>query len=127
MPSIKAPKNSKMVAASSQVSATFTPRVNEEINNKLNQFIADNPKLVQVVKNMPREYLERKYFLHKMQQKNRREAYTNKVAEWINASKQRDLKEAFEQIVKNLPESARQRELISEVKQYIKKAGIKLG
>ena len=127
MPSIKAPKNSKMVAANSQVSATFTPRVNEEINNKLDQFITDNPKLVQVVKNMPREYLERKYFLHKMQQKNRREAYTNKVAEWINAPQQRDLKAAFEQIVKTQPENARQRELIREVKQYVKKVGIKLG
>ena len=126
MPSIKAPKNSKMVAANSKVSTTFTPRVNEEINNKLNQFIADNPKLVQVVKNMSREYLERKYFLHKMQQKNRREDYTNKVAEWINAPKQRDLKEALEQIVKNLPEEVRQKGLIREVKQYVRKDGIKV-
>ena len=131
MPTLKGPENSKLnkrAAASSKVSATpFTPRVNEEIDNKLNQFIKDNPKLTETVKQMPKEYLERKYLLGKMQQQTRREAYTAKVAEWINAPEQRDLKEAFEQIVKQLPEKTRQTALIKETKQYIRKAGIKLG
>ena len=130
MPILKGPENSKLkrTAASSKVSTTpFAPRVNEEIDNKLNQFIKDNPKLTETVKQMPKEYLERKYLLGKMQQQSRREAYTAKVSEWINAPEQRDLKEAFEQIVKQLPEKNRQAELIKETKQYIRKAGIKLG
>lgn len=128
MPKLKGPENSKLkqVATSPKISATFTPRINEEVDNKLNHFIKDNPKLTEIVKQMPREYLERKYLLHKMQQKNRREAYTNKVAEWINLPQQHDLKEAFGQIVKNLPEKERQTQLIKEVKQYVRKAGIKL-
>lgn len=129
MPKLKGPENSKLkqVAASPTISATtFTPRINEDINLKLNHFITLNPKLVKTVKSMPREYLERKYLLGKMQQKNRREAYTNKVAEWINLPQQHDLKEAFGQIVKNLPEKERQTQLIKEVKQYVRKAGIKL-
>jgi hypothetical protein len=130
MPKLKGPENSKLkqVAASPKVSATtFTPRINEEIDNKLNQFIKDNPKLTDTVQQMPREYLERKYLLGKMQQQNKREAYTAKVGEWINAPEQQALKGAFQHIVKELPEKVRQSELVKEAKQYIRKAGIKLG
>ena len=128
MPTIKGPENSKLkrTAASSKISATFTPRINEEINNKLNSFMEANPKLTKTVQKMPREYLERKYLLNKMQQQNRRAAYTAKVTEWINAPEQQALKDAFEHIFKELPEKARQTELVQQTKQYIRKAGIKL-
>lgn len=122
MPTLKGPKNSKLNAANSN----FTPRINEEIDNKLNQFIKDNPKLTETVQQMPRDYLERKYLLGKMQQQNKREAYTAKVSEWLNAPEQQALKGALEHIVKEMPEKVRQTELVKEAKQYIRKARIKL-
>lgn len=101
---------------------------NPIIDEQLNQFIKNNEKLVNYTKALPREELERKYLLTKMNSEKQREGYDKKVNEFINRPKNAALKESLS---KNLSsdikdESDRHRAILKEAKQEIRKQGIKM-
>jgi hypothetical protein len=54
------------------------------IDDQLNEYIKNNEKLVAYTKALPREELERKYLLTKMNAEKQREDYDKKVTEFIN-------------------------------------------
>ncbi|MEY2905964.1 MAG: hypothetical protein RLZZ408_435, partial [Verrucomicrobiota bacterium] len=57
-------------------------KINPEINTRLEAFMKSEPGLVEFVKQLPREQLERKFLLRKMQDQQQREGYTEKVKVW---------------------------------------------
>lgn len=67
---------------------------NPEIDAKINKFIAENPNLVRSIQEMPRERLERKYFLIRAEQIESRIGYREKVAAWLDDNP--DVKERLE-------------------------------
>ncbi len=100
---------------------------NPIIDEQLNEFIRNNERLVNYVKELPREELERKYLLTKMNAEKQREGYDKKVTEFINRPENAELKES---LTKSLPqgisESEQNRALLKEAKQEIRKQGIKM-
>jgi hypothetical protein len=69
-------------------------RFNPEINTRLEAFMKAEPGLVQFVKELPREQLERKFLLRKMHEEQRRQAYDAKVKTWLEKPEQADLVKA---------------------------------
>ncbi len=101
---------------------------NPEIDAQLNQFIANNDRLVNYVKALPREEVERKYLLFKMKDEMHKKSYEKKVTEYMNLPENTAFKES---LVKNLSldikdEATRQRALLKEEKIQIHKQGIKM-
>ena len=58
-------------------------KINPEINAKLDSFMKEEPGLVDYVKELPREQLERKFLLRKMQDRDQKEGYSAKVKAWL--------------------------------------------
>jgi hypothetical protein len=100
---------------------------NPIIDQQLNEFIENNQKLANYVKELPREELERKYLLSKMREEKQREGYDKKVSEFISRPEHAAFRQA---LTKNLPqglsESEQRRALLKEAKQEIRKQGIKM-
>ncbi len=66
-------------------------RFNPEVNTRLEAFMKAEPGLVQFVKELPREQLERKFLLRKMHDEQRRQGYDAKVKTWLEKPEQADL------------------------------------
>ena len=66
-------------------------KFNPEVNTRLEAFIKAEPGLVQFVKELPRELLERKFLLRKMQDQQRKQGYDAKVKSWLEKPEQADL------------------------------------
>jgi len=101
---------------------------NPEIDEQLNAFIKDNDRLVNYVKELPREELERKYLLSKMKEETYKKAYEQKVTDFINRPDNAEFKES---LMKSLSsdiqdDATRQRALLKEAKIQIHKQGIKM-
>jgi len=62
-------------------------KINPEINAKLEAFMRSEPGLVDFVKQIPREQLERKFLLRKMQDQQQKEGYTAKVKAWLEEAR----------------------------------------
>jgi hypothetical protein len=58
-------------------------KFNPEVDTRLEAFMKAEPDLVQFVKELPREQLERKFLLRKMQDRDQRQNYTAKVKAWL--------------------------------------------
>ena len=102
-------------------------RVNPEINAKLEAFMKAEPDLVNYVKDLPREQLERKYLLRKMQDQDQRQSYDTKVKNWLNRPEQTDLLNSFKATINpNIKPATQERVLVSQAKNYIRNSGIKL-
>lgn len=63
-------------------------KINPEINAKLDSFMKEEPGLVEYVKDLPREQLERKFLLRKMQDRDQKEGYSAKVKAWLDKPEQ---------------------------------------
>ncbi|MDR2982783.1 MAG: hypothetical protein LBV12_11115 [Puniceicoccales bacterium] len=59
------------------------PRVNPEIDARLNQFIKDNPKLYEYYCEMSKEQLVRKQMLSKMNQSDYAQRQNEEVKNWL--------------------------------------------
>jgi hypothetical protein len=66
-------------------------KFNPEVNTRLEAFMKAEPGLVQFVKELPREQLERKFLLRKMRERDQRQSYAAKVKAWLEKAEQAEL------------------------------------
>lgn len=103
-------------------------KTNPEVESKLNAFMKAEPDLVQYVKDLPREQLERKFLLRKLKDQEQREGYTTKVKGWLEKPEQTDLLKSLRATVSpNMKPEQQERAVLTQAKNYIRNSGIKLG
>lgn len=102
-------------------------KINPEINTKLEAFMEGNPDLVKYVKDLPREQLERKFLLRKMQDEEQRQGYTAKVRAWLAKPEQADLVKSMKSTISlNMKPERQESVLITQAKNHIRNNGIKI-
>src|SRR6476659_5047832 len=70
-------------------------KINPEVNTQLEAFMKAEPALVQFVKELPREQLERKFLLRKMRDQQQKHGYDAKVKAWLEKPEQAELAESL--------------------------------
>jgi len=99
------------------------PRVNPEIDAKLDKFIQENPDLHGYYNELSKEQLIRKLMLAKMRKSdytlNRNEALTA----WVNEHP--DVKTRIEDRIKNVPEANRPRAFLQAARTEVMKEGMR--
>ena len=84
------------------------------------------PGLVQFVKELPREQLERKFLLRKMQDQQRKQGYDAKVKAWLERPEQAELVQSLKATISPEMKPERQAQmLVNQAKNYIRNTGIK--
>ncbi len=102
-------------------------KFNPEVNTRLDAFMKAEPGLVQFVKDLPREQLERKFLLRKMQDHERKQGYDAKVKTWLEKSEQVDLVKSLKAAISpELKPEAKAAALVKQAKNYIRNIGIRL-
>lgn len=86
-------------------------RDNPEINAKIDDYIARNPKRWEYVQSMPRERLERAVILSDVQKNDRQQKMADGVMKKLE--KDPELKKTYENLVSHLPEGEREKAIIS--------------
>jgi len=103
-------------------------KINPEVNAKLDSFMQGNPDLVQYVKDLPREQLERKFLLRKMKDEEQKQGYTAKVKGWLEKPEQADLVQSIKSTISpNMKPERQEQALVTAAKNHIRNNGIKLG
>jgi len=103
-------------------------KINPEVNTRLETFMKAEPGLVQFVKELPRELLERKFLFRKMQEQEQKQDYTAKVKAWLEKPEQTDLVKSIKATVNlNMKPETQQQAVLTQAKNYIRNTGIKLG
>jgi hypothetical protein len=103
-------------------------KINPEINAKLDAFMKAEPDLVQYVKDLPREQLERKFLLRKMKDQEQKEGYSAKVKAWLAKPEQADLVKSIKATISpNMKPERQEQVVITQAKNFIRNQGIKLG
>jgi hypothetical protein len=103
-------------------------KINPEVDSRLNAFMKANPDLLQWVKELPREQLERKFMLRKMQDQEQRQTYDVKVKGWLEKPEQADLLKSLRATVSpNMKPEQQERAVLTQAKNYIRNTKIKLG
>ncbi|MGC1479017.1 MAG: hypothetical protein WA771_00825 [Chthoniobacterales bacterium] len=103
-------------------------KINPEINEKLEAFMKAEPDLVKYTQELPREHLERKFLLRKMQDAEQRQGYTAKVKDWLQKPKQADLVKSLKATISpNMQPDRQENVLVTQAKNYIRNNKIKLG
>ncbi len=103
-------------------------KINPEVNAKLDAFMKAEPDLVQYVKDLPREQLERKFLLRKMKDEEQKQGYTNKVKAWLAKPEQADLVQSMKSTISpNMSPERQEQALVIGAKNHIRNSGIKLG
>ena len=87
------------------------PRVNPEIDAKLNQFIQENPDLFGYYQQLPKEHLIRKLMLGKMQRSETTQRRNHEIEEWVEQHP--EIKSKVEERIRNVPEANRQRAFLN--------------
>jgi TnpA family transposase len=83
--------------------------------------------LSRIVKELPREQLERKFLLRKMQDHERKQGYDAKVKAWLEKPEQAELvKSVRATIGPNMKPEKEAQTLVNQAKNYIRNTGIKL-
>ena len=101
-------------------------RFNPEVNLQLEAFMKAEPGLVQFVKELPREQLERKFLLRKMRDQQQKHSYDAKVKAWLEKPEQVDLVKSIKATIRhNIEPEKQQQILVSYAKNYIRSAGIR--
>ena len=103
-------------------------KINPEVDTKLNAFMKTNPDLVQYVKELPRDQLERKFLLRKMKDEEQRQGYDVKVKGWLEKPEQADLLKSLRATVSpNMKPEQQERAVLTQAKNYVRNNKIKLG
>lgn len=103
-------------------------KINPEVNAKLDAFMKANPDLVQYVKDLPREQLDRKFLLRKMKDEEQKLGYSAKVKAWLAKPEQADLVQSMKLTISpNMSPERQEQALITGAKNHIRNSGIKLG
>jgi len=102
-------------------------RFNPDVDTRLEAFMKAEPGLVQFVKELPREQLERKFLLRKMRDRDQRQSYTAKVKAWLEKPEQAELVKSIQATIspKMKPEQHAQA-LVNQAKNYVRNTGIKI-
>lgn len=80
------------------------------------------------VKELPREQLERKFLLRKMQDRDQKQGYTAKVKAWLEKPEQADLVKSLKATISpNMKPERQEQAVITQAKNYIRNQKIKLG
>ena len=102
-------------------------RFNPEINTRLEAFMKAEPGLVQFVKELPREQLERKFLLRKMHDGQRRQGYDAKIKAWLERPEQAELVQSLKTTISPEIKPEKQAQmLVNQAKNYIRNTGIKI-
>jgi hypothetical protein len=102
-------------------------KFNPEVNNRLEAFMKADPGLVQFVKELPREQLERKFLLRKMQDQQRKQGYDAKVKAWLEKPEQAELVQSLKATISPDMKPEKQAQmLVNQVKNYIRNTGMKI-
>jgi molybdopterin-biosynthesis enzyme MoeA-like protein len=102
-------------------------RFNPEVNTRLEAFMKAESGLVQFVKELPREQLERKFLLRKMQEHERKRGYDAKVKAWLEKPEQAELVQSLKATISPEMKSERQAQvLVSQAKNYIRNSGLRI-
>lgn len=91
-----------------------TIRTNPEIDAKIDEFIKENPKLLEYYQALPKEQLIRKLILGKMQRAGYANQRNQEIIAWVEENP--EIKAKIEARVKNVPEANRQRAFITAAK-----------
>ncbi len=103
-------------------------KINPEVNAKLDAFMKAEPDLVQYVKDLPREQLERKFLLRKMKDEEQKQGYTTKVKAWLEKPEQADLVQSIKSTISpNMNPERQDQALVTAAKNHLRNSGIKLG
>ncbi len=103
-------------------------KINPEVNARLDAFIKEEPGLIEYVKDLPREQLERKFLLRKMKDQEQKEGYTAKVKAWLEKPEQADLVKSIKATVSpNMKPERQEQAIVTQAKNFIRNQGIKLG
>ncbi len=103
-------------------------KINPEVNAKLDAFMKAEPDLVQYVKDLPREQLERKFLLRKMKDQDQKEGYTAKVKSWLEKAEQADLVQSIKSTISpNMNPERQEQALVTAAKNHLRNSKIKLG
>jgi hypothetical protein len=102
-------------------------KINPELNTKLEDFMKAEPGLVKFVKELPREQLERKFLLRKMQDQQQKQGYDAKVKAWLEKPEQAELVKSLEAAISpNMKPEKQAQTLVNQAKNYIRNTGIKI-
>ncbi len=102
-------------------------KINPEINDRLEAFMKANPDLVKFVKELPREHLERKFMLRKMQDVEQRQGYSAKVKDWLAKPEQAGLVKGMKSTISpNMKPERQEAMLITQAKNHIRNNQIKI-
>lgn len=102
-------------------------KINPEINEKLEAFMKAESDLVTYVKELPREQLERKFLLRKMQDVEQRQGYSAKVKDWLDQPEQADLVKSMKSTISpNMKPERQEAVLITQAKNHIRNNKIKI-
>jgi hypothetical protein len=102
-------------------------KFNPEVDTRLEAFMKAEPGLVQFVKELPREQLERKFLLRKMRDQQLKHGYDAKVKAWLEKPEQADLvKNLKATISPDMKPETKAQALVNQAKNYIRNTGIKI-
>ena len=102
-------------------------KFNPEVNTRLEAFMKAEPGLVKFVKELPREQLERKFLLRKMQDQQQKQGYDAKVKAWLERPEQAELVKSLKATIRPSMKPEKQAQtLINQTKNYIRNTGIKI-
>jgi hypothetical protein len=102
-------------------------KFNPEVDTRLEAFMKAEPGLVQFVKELPREQLERKFLLRKMRERDQRQSYTAKVKAWLEKPEQAELVKSLRATISpEMKPDAKAQALVTQAKNYIRNTGIKI-
>jgi hypothetical protein len=102
-------------------------KFNPEINTRLEAFMKSEPGLVQFVKELPREQLERKFLLRKMQDQQQKQGYDTKVKAWLEKPEQAELVKSLKATIgPHMKPEKQAQTLVNQAKNYIRNTGIRL-
>ena len=102
-------------------------KINPEVDTKLNDFMKANSDLVQYVKDLPREQLERKFLLRKMKDEEMKQGYTAKVKAWLAKPEQADLVQSIKSTISpNMKPDRQEQALITAAKNHLRNNRIKI-
>jgi hypothetical protein len=102
-------------------------KFNSEVNTRLEAFMKAEPGLVQFVKELPREQLERKFLLRKMQDQQQKQGYDAKVKAWLEKPEQSELVKSLKATISsNMKPEKQAQTLVNQAKNYIRNRGLRI-
>ena len=102
-------------------------KFNPGVDTRLEAFMKAEPGLVQFVKELPREQLERKFLLRKMNERDQRQSYSARVKAWLEKPEQAELVKSIKATISPEMTSDRQAQvLVTQAKNYLRNKGIKM-